>query len=116
MSLETLTNITEFLLYAVPIAVLAVSVILYLSSKSHRKILGIRTFSLGTILYFLLKSHRKILGIVIITLGVVELVFYSYIIIMLFSTVNVNMIALIVVEVMTVLLGIFIYKNRLKEE
>ena len=96
MTLESVTNVLEFLLYVVPIIVLAVSVILY----------------------FLIKPHRKTLGIVSITLGVVGLAFFSfsiYVSLTLFSTVNVILIALFVVEVVLLLFGIIVYKNRLNE-
>ena len=97
MSLEATTNLLEFLLYVVPIIVLAI----------------------GVILYFLLKPHRKTLGIIIITLGVVGLAFFSlgvYVSVTLFFTVNTNLIFLLIIELITLLLGIIAYKNRLKEE
>lgn len=97
MTLETLANTFEFLLYAVPIIVLVS----------------------GVILYFLLKTHRKTLGIMIITLGVVGLAFFSfwfYFAATLSLSLTVNMIVLFVVEVLTLLLGIITYKKRLKEE
>jgi len=97
LSLETLANTFEFFLSLVPIIVLAV----------------------GVSLYFLLKTHRKTLSIVIITLGVVGLCFFSfwfYFAATLSLSLTENMIVFFVVEVLTLLFGLIIYKNRLKEE